>query len=71
MNETKLISEAREKGFKKNAWVQVLGQTELRKITKNTLKVCGDNILTTGISPFFIRFKGQWTAVVLRRGNPV
>ena len=69
MNETKLISEAREKGFKKNAWVQVLGQTELRKMTKNTLNVCGDNILTTGISPFFIRYKGQWIAEVISKSN--
>lgn len=69
MTDQPLISEAREKGFKKDTWVKVIGQRDLRKITHNRLNIEGDNILTTGPSPFFIRFRGRWIAEVMSKIN--
>lgn len=69
LSEANLITEARLKGFRKDAWVQVLGQSEIRKMTSNRLNISGDNILTTGRSPFFIRYKGRWIAEVLHKSK--
>jgi hypothetical protein len=62
-----LISEARKKGFTRGAVCQIKG--DVRVMTTGRIVDYNGNLMVMAQHPFFIRFRGEWCAEVLKKNK--
>ena len=61
------ILEARKRGFVRGVAVEVFGQ--FRIMTSNRIVQIGDNLMAMGNSPFWLFYKNEWVAKIIKTKN--